>query len=408
MHLLLRVLAPVMFLQPSVASAAPVTVRWADVVRAIDHHPRLAASQARIAAATFGMDAAAALPNPTLNVGVGTGVAHDDSTRRLEWEAELELPLSWLYGRGPQMAGAAAELAKVRSARDSQQREVIQRVTALFWRLAVAQERAAALTTQAAQAEELNRTVAARVDAGQDRPIALTRVEVELERIRAARDMAQATLTALGRQLALWLELPAGQLVVVQAEVESIPAVPELDAALGQAVSASPATASATAAVQAQQALVSQEQRARLPELNLVATAASELDRRAYRGGVSLELPLWNLNGAAIAQAEQSLVAAQRERAAVARDLEGMLIATHAACRGRAAVARRYISEIQPRADRAATTTTRSYRLGEAALLEVLDAQRTVLTTRRDTLDAILAAQLSCRRLTIMLGETTQ
>jgi cobalt-zinc-cadmium efflux system outer membrane protein len=50
----------------------------------------------------------------------------------------------------------------------------------------------------------------------------------------------------------------------------------------------------------------------------------------------------------------------------------------------------------------------RTYQLGEASLLEVIDARRTILEARRLALDALARAQIDCSRLTVLIGEDFQ
>ncbi len=47
----------------------------------------------------------------------------------------------------------------------------------------------------------------------------------------------------------------------------------------------------------------------------------------------------------------------------------------------------------------------RTYQLGEASLLEVIDARRTLLDTRRQLLGALAQAQIDCSRLGALVGE---
>ena len=58
-----------------------------------------------------------------------------------------------------------------------------------------------------------------------------------------------------------------------------------------------------------------------------------------------------------------------------------------------------------PRSETAASTMERTYQLGEASLLEVIDARRTLLDSRRLYLSALAQAQLDCSRLGALAGE---
>ncbi len=57
-----------------------------------------------------------------------------------------------------------------------------------------------------------------------------------------------------------------------------------------------------------------------------------------------------------------------------------------------------------PRAEASARTLGRAYELGEAGLLDVLDARRVLLDTRREHLDLLLDMQTACGDLAALAG----
>jgi cobalt-zinc-cadmium efflux system outer membrane protein len=68
----------------------------------------------------------------------------------------------------------------------------------------------------------------------------------------------------------------------------------------------------------------------------------------------------------------------------------------------------RFRDNILPRSEAAAYTTEKTYLVGETSLLEVLDARRTLLDSRRLYLSALAKAHLDCNRLGVLVGEETQ
>jgi outer membrane protein TolC len=58
-----------------------------------------------------------------------------------------------------------------------------------------------------------------------------------------------------------------------------------------------------------------------------------------------------------------------------------------------------------PRSEAAASTMERTYRLGDASLLEVIEARRTLLESRSSFLDALVQAHVECSRLGALVGE---
>ena len=68
------------------------------------------------------------------------------------------------------------------------------------------------------------------------------------------------------------------------------------------------------------------------------------------------------------------------------------------------AVARRFQAEILPRAEKSARTLGRAFELGEAGLLDVIDARRVLLDTRREYLDLLLDMQDACADFAALAG----
>jgi cobalt-zinc-cadmium efflux system outer membrane protein len=68
-------------------------------------------------------------------------------------------------------------------------------------------------------------------------------------------------------------------------------------------------------------------------------------------------------------------------------------------CKQGQAATRRYRDAILPRAEQTARTLERSFQLGEASLLDVLDARRVLLEARREGLTAWVERENDCATL---------
>ena len=86
------------------------------------------------------------------------------------------------------------------------------------------------------------------------------------------------------------------------------------------------------------------------------------------------------------------------------REIESSIIDAQGACLAASQTAVRYKDRILPRSESAASTMQKTYQLGEASLLEVIDARRVLVDTRRQYLAALLQAQLECSRLNALAG----
>ncbi len=385
--------------------AGAVRVTWADLVRLVDRHPRLAAGASRVDAARGRAEAAGAAPNPTLEIELGRGFARDGGAARLEWGLALGLPLGWIAPRGPRIQAAEAEIEAALAEGRALRRDVLLELQARFWELVSAQARVASLEELAAQTAALVDLVRRRVATGELRPLEATRIEIELEKVTGEVEAARLALGASQAELALWLGAPRAAAIVAIADMAAVQAVPSLDEALAELHAGHPALAAARARVRVQEHELEAERLARVPELALSGFASHELDRRAYGAGLVVELPLWSWNSGRIAQAEAELAAGRSQAEAASLELEGAVIRAQAACQASAATAARLGAAVVPRAESAAATIERTYQLGEVGLLELIDSRRTLLDARRLHLDALSRAHLDCGRLGALVGE---
>jgi outer membrane protein, heavy metal efflux system len=402
---------------PALADPGPVTSRlpvgslevtWADIVRLVEEHPRLAAGKFQIQAARGAIRAARAVPNPTLEGTVGQGLARNGPESRFEWSLALNVPLSWIAQRGARVAAAEAEVDVAVSERKALRRDVLVQLSTLFWSLAYEQARVGSLESLDAETAELGQAVKRRVEKGEVRPVDSIRVEIELEKVKSELEAARISLAARRDELGVWLRAPKGERIVAQVGPDALPETVSRDDALAKARASHPALEAVRARTRTLAAEVEVEKRARVPALSAKGFAGFEFDRRTFGIGLAVDLPLWNWNSGRIAQAEARLAAGRMQAEATARELETTVIEAEAACRASAATATRFRQNLIPRSEASAKTMERTYQLGEASLLELIDARRTLLEARRLHLNALSHAQIDCSRLGALVGKDSR
>lgn len=380
------------------AHAAPLRITWDDVRRLSENNPQIRASRHERAAARAGVDAAGVAPNPEAEASVGRGLAKDGSAAGVEWGVDVSMPLDWIARSGAESRAAVALARAAEAETDATHRAVLLRLRVLFWQLAYEQERVAALRELNGQTRTLAATVERRVQRGEVRPVEAMRVRVEAETIAGELELAMAELDARRVELGLWLGVDAVEAIT---ELSALPDAGELTDARGE----HPAVRAAEARVRAAEAAVSKERLERVPAFGVTIFTEHELDRHAYGAGVAVELPLWNWNTGRIEQAESTAAAHESQLDAQRLEIEVATGNATAACRAGVAVARRFRDNILPPAEDAARTAERTYELGEASLLEVIDARRTLLATKQRLLESLVRAQIDCSRLRSLTGE---
>ncbi len=392
---------------PSQVSITADTLRlgWPDIVRLAGQHPALSVGRWGVAAALGAADAAGTPPNPTLDATLTRGETPERLRERPEWDLGLTLPLGWIAQRHHLVRAASAQVDASREEARAIRRDVLLELRAIFWNLAYEQVRVAALDTLHGQTAELARRVSRRVEQGEARPAEVTRVEIELEKVAIELDASRIALGARRDQLKLWISGDGGREVVVEAELANLPEVPGLDAALATARSSHPGLGAARARVRALAAEAGAERMARVPGIELRGFTARELERRTWGGGIALGLPLWDWNSGRIARAGAQLEAGRKRIEWETRQTESAVIEAQAACLTATRTVERYRDRILPRAESAAAIMEKTYRLGEAGLLELIDARRVLVETRLRYLATLVQAQLDCSHLSALTGQ---
>ena len=390
----------------SPATAGPIEeVSWSDIVRLVDRHPRLAVGEYQVDAARGGVDAAGAVPNPILEGTVGQARPRVGAGAGIEWGLSVTLPLDWIAQRGTRIDAAEAEVDVAMAESVALRRDVLLELRVLFWSLAHEQASVATLEALEAQTSALVRTVQRRVEKGETRPVEAIRVEIEAEKVMSELEAARTSLFARQAELALWLGAPAGKTLVAVAALDALPFAVDRDTALAKARTTHPALAVAQARTRSLEAEVGIEHRARVPSFSLTGFAAFELDQRAYGVGIAVDLPVWNWNTGRIEKAEASLAAGKKLAEVTALEVEAAVIVAQAACRASVVTAARFRDNVVPRSETAASMSEKTYQIGEARLLEVIDARRTLLDAHRLHLNALAQAQIDCSRLGALVGE---
>jgi cobalt-zinc-cadmium efflux system outer membrane protein len=361
----------------------------------------------QVEAARSGVTAARAAPNPSVEGTIGRGQSRLGNDSRLEWGVAVEVPLGWLAQRKVKITAAGAEVDVARAEREALRREVLLQLRTQFWNVVYDESRVAALEALEAQTAELVSTVQKRVEAGDVRPVEAIRVEVELEKVRSDLDSARTSLESQRARGALWFGTAKGQPFVAVADLSAPPKAITREDALARLRATHPTIAATRARMRAAEADVAVERAARFPDFSVTGFTTHELDRRAYGGGLTVDVPLWNWNVGRIAQARARLGASRKQAEAAALELEASAIEAQAACRASTQAAARLGSAVVPRSEAAVSIIEKTYRSGEASLLEVIDARRTLLEARTLHLSALAQAQVECSRLDTLIGEQT-
>ncbi|HEY6101241.1 MAG TPA: TolC family protein, partial [Anaeromyxobacter sp.] len=307
-------------------------------------------------------------------------------------------PLDWLARRGPEIDVARATLDEVIAEGEALRAEVSAELWRLFVTAGYALSEVETLEATEQQVEALARLVRRRVEAGEGRPVEVPRVELELERVRNDLAAARASRDGALAQLGAWLGVS-----VRRVEVPATPPPVEEPAALRD-LARHPRLRTARARAAAARAEASLARRSRIPTMTAGGFYTSELDREAIGGRLAMELPLWDWKSGRVRRAEAAAEAEARRVDAEGRALAATFAGAVSTCGRARSVAERQKTRILPRAEESARTLERTFQLGEAGILDVIDARRVLLEARREALSSARERDAECGALILLSG----
>ena len=385
-----------------------IQITWSDLQAMVDAHPSLRTQQYEIETARSAVTAAGAVPNPELEAEVGYGKAREGAESRLEWGVSLSIPLDWLGKRDARITAAQASVRVHESAKEALRRDVTLQLHLLFKTLLYQQERIAALRELTVQTDALNKIVQTRVDNGESRAIEAVQIRVEAGKISTELVIAESELKISQQRLAAWMNVAHDVILVAKGDATLLPNSPQSTSSLEKHVLNSPDMNMLQAEVDAAQATIEAEKRERIPEIAVAPFFDSELDKRSVGLGISFALPLWNFNNGNIQVAQGDYQAKKTRLELRRREIESELLSYRTSCDAAIEVAASYEKQILPDAQLVFKTINRTYELGEATLVEVISASRTLIETHLQFLTASLQAQEACSRFVASTGGNFQ
>ncbi len=283
---------------------------------------------------------------------------------------------------------------------------VLTRVTSAFLAVLAAQQAIGQATEALDVAGQVQRTVAERVTAGVASPIEATRAGVLVASARIEVDRAKRTLDARRRQLATHWGSDTALFASATGALTDLPPIPPL-AALDHAVVITPDVARWTAEIARRQAALALARAARVPDVTFSAgyrrfTSASS---QAVVLGATLPLPWFDRNRDGIRAAEADLQRAGEAARAAQLGVRASLADAHRALSSAGDDVNTLRTEVLPGARSVFEAVREGYQLGRFGLMDVLDAQRTLVEANREYLDALVAYHVAATAVERVVGQ---
>jgi len=232
------------------------------------------------------------------------------------------------------------------------------------------------------------------------------RPRVEVHQLRADRQRIAQELNAAEKQLGLVLNSDPVSADRFGSSIPTTPEPLEEDRLIAAVESAHPALIVADREVDAAEATLERIRAERVPDLNITAGVgySEEGDQGIAEIGVGAEIPLWDRRQGDIMSARFELMKRRQDKAATRNRLLSELaehIGAYDAARDQLAVIR---DQVAPDAQRAFDQIDESYRAGRASFIDLLDAQRTLMQSRRTLIELAGRASVARARIAAISG----
>jgi cobalt-zinc-cadmium efflux system outer membrane protein len=383
------------------------------IVAALAQHPLIDAARARLDAARAERASASALSNPVGTLwleGVPYPGQHASGDQR-EASLYLTYPLESLTQRGPRIRRADEETNAAQASLAVARRAVAAETVQTFFSVALAQALQEEAEENRDRLEQLVAYNRARVEAGVTAEGELLRLEVELDRARNDVVFAGVELMKQQSRLAPYIAAVADtpNVTAIRTDVPfaatfTTAVLPSLDAALATARQQRPEIVAARARVAAATASIAYER-----SLAVRQTGATFGNKRlgganSIVAGLSVTIPLFNVNGRAVERATAERLASEHELVWMERLVTTELQAAHASAMRLTAQLNELGQTFLSRASEVHRLTLGAYQEGGATLLQVLDATRMLADARLTHSRTLFAQRESLFRLALASG----
>ncbi|WP_024676891.1 TolC family protein [Pseudomonas syringae] len=372
---------------PGAASAQGISLPQA-LEAAFAHNPELAAAQWEIGVAEGDRQQAGLIPNPVLSWEV-EDTRRDTSTTTVMLSQALELGGK----RGARIAAAGKGQDAARLELEQRGNELRADVVQAFYAAARAQAGLELARQSRALAERGLQVAEGRVRAGKVSPVEATRAQVQLAETDLLVRRAETLKINSNRELARATGSPTASFERLD-YTDLSPGKSPSSARMMTALNQSAELRLAQTQIEQREAALGSERAKRIPDLTVsVGSQYSREEReRVNVVGLSMPLPLFDRN--------QGNVLAASRRADQSRDLRNAVelklrTQTQSALDQWSTAAQEVESfnkVILPAAQSAVDTATRGFEMGKFGFLEVLDAQRTLISARSQYLESLATA----------------
>ena len=396
---------PSVYAEMPAAAGPPLTLDRA-LALALAHNPELEAAAEEVRAREAETVQAGLRPNPALELELENlaGSGEYSGTAAAETTLSIRQAIELGGKRNHRRRAAEAETALARNHGEIARVDLRARTTGRFIAVLSAQARLQLADELADLARRGQARVEERTDAGKAPATEKLRARILVAELEIARAREAHILAAQRQNLAALLDgrIEVGPVAGELNRLPHLPALAELEPLLAQ----SPQLVQWEAQGQQREEALALEESRRLPDLELGIGIRhfQDTDDHALVAGLSIPLPLFDRNQGAVAAARSRREQVRAEQRNAALQARAALVEAWRRMSAAHEEAEALRDRVLPAAEEALSAAEYGYRAGKFALLDVLDAQRTLIETRQSHLAALAGFHQAVAELERLLG----
>lgn len=391
---------------PQISASENLTLAKA-LALALQHNPTLAGFAEEIRARDAAALQAGLSPNPDLGVEVGNFAGQDDLENFDSAETTIAFSQLIELGDKRRRRQQVAVVEKDLAGWDyqSKKRDVLAATAKAFIQVLVAQEQVSLSDELVTLAEKTAAAVGERVAAGKVSPLEKTRTHVELAAVYSEANSTSRELAAARRRLAAFWGADQSGFAQVVGDLTVITPLPS-EEKLQTFLASNPDLNRWNSELDRSESALALARSEAVSDVTISAGVRNfrESGNNALVIGIDLPLPLFNRNQGGIGEARANIEKVRHEQRAAAVAVKTELSETWQNLAASYVESSTLRDKILPGALEAFEATDLGYREGKLDFLQMLDAQRTLFTVKRQYLLALGTYHLTSTDLERLIG----
>ncbi len=377
-----------------------------DVIRiGLERNPGMAARQSQVQANQEAFLAAKRLSNPEFEFQAGKGESYDGLETRNTSGFAISQPIENPFKRHFRLLMSENAWMASESLFDYSKLEFVYEIKYLFFRILFLNNIEELSQKNFESIAEIQRLIEKRAQFGEVKELEAIKLRVETLKAQNELNKIQTELALVKERLNALLNNSLPSNFNANGDLNYLPFSEDEESLLTKTLHSYPLIKQKKFEVKAAQNNMSRLKWKRLPDFKLTGFSNKELDGTNRGFGLSLDIPLWNLNTKEIAEAEFFLRQHEAELRALLLDISSEVKSKLSKLQLSEQTLNLFHTGLLEQAEESLKISETSYKEGEISLIDYLDSQRTFFSIMFDYQDSLLTWNMDRAALEKTIGE---